>query len=63
MTRSIILAAPARQLSKLLACAERKMIYDACHPVWEDVDRRRASEGLPETSLKKERPEFKSIEI
>ncbi|HEY69591.1 MAG TPA: hypothetical protein G4O08_03305 [Anaerolineae bacterium] len=55
MTRSIILAAPARQLSKLLTCAERKTIYDAEHPVWEDVDRRRAFAGRSEESLKKER--------
>jgi hypothetical protein len=55
MTRSIILAAPANQLSKLLARAERKTIYDAEHPVWEDVDRMRAFEGRSEEPLKKER--------
>ena len=42
MTRSIILAAPARQLTKLLAGAKRPMIYDDDHPVWEDGDRQRA---------------------
>ncbi|MGD8813317.1 MAG: hypothetical protein PVI78_02460 [Anaerolineales bacterium] len=42
MTRSIILAAPARQLTKLLTGAKSKMIYEDDHPVWEDADRRRA---------------------
>ena len=42
MTRSIILAAPAQQLTKLLAGVKRPMIYDDDHPVWEDIDRQRA---------------------
>jgi hypothetical protein len=53
MTRSIILAAPAQQLSKLLARAKRKMIYDVDHPVWEDLDRRRTLEGKSENPLEK----------
>jgi hypothetical protein len=38
MTRTIVIAAPAKQLSKLVGHPHRRWIYGHHQPVWEDHD-------------------------
>lgn len=38
MARTIVLAAPAKQLSNVVGHSRRRRIYDRGQPVWEDRD-------------------------
>ncbi len=51
MARTIVLAAPAKQLSKVVGYPHRRRIYDRGHPVWEDRDNQRDEASGPGMNL------------
>jgi hypothetical protein len=59
MARTIVLAAPAKQLSNVVGHPHHRRIYDRDQPVWEDQDNQRdeaARSGLNQARPKVEPP-------